>query len=108
MVCTEIQTTNTVCSMTRSTQCPSPKRTTVSLLAGREVVEDQRIEADSGEYRWCNGCVAKESTNHITRKSAMNGKEQVKLQLEYADYSAMYIRDVNNYIAVYHRWEGET
>ena len=28
-------------------------------------------------------------------------QEQVKLQLEYADYSAMYIRDVNNYIAVY-------
>src|SRR5690606_38082372 len=25
----------------------------------------------------------------------------VKLQLEFADYSAMYIRDVNNYIAVY-------
>lgn len=28
-------------------------------------------------------------------------EKQVKLQLEYADYSAMYIRDVNNYIAQY-------
>jgi len=28
-------------------------------------------------------------------------QKQVGLQLEYADYSAMYIRDVNNYIAVY-------
>lgn len=28
-------------------------------------------------------------------------EEQVKLQLEYADYSTMYLRDVNNYIAVY-------
>lgn len=27
--------------------------------------------------------------------------QQVKLELEFADYSAMYIRDVNNYIAVY-------
>lgn len=28
-------------------------------------------------------------------------EKQVKLQLEYADYSKMFIRDVNNYIAVY-------
>lgn len=34
-------------------------------------------------------------------KICKDWQEQVKLELEFADYSAMYIRDVNNYIAVY-------
>ena len=37
----------------------------------------------------------------IYMKICNDWQKQVGLELEYADYSAMYIRDVNNYIAVY-------
>ena len=41
------------------------------------------------------------SEDHIYEAVCKEWENKVKLQLEFADYSAMYIRDVNNYIAVY-------
>ena len=40
-------------------------------------------------------------TEDLYNKVCKDWEQQVKLQLEYADYSKMCIRDVNNYIAVY-------
>lgn len=35
------------------------------------------------------------------RKACKEWEQRVKLELEFADYSVMYVRDVNNYISVY-------
>ena len=50
-----------------------------------------------------DGCTVKIKEADKTKYDCVCEKwqKQVKLQLEYADYKAMYIRDVNNYIALY-------